>query len=205
MPLPCFVGLVVLQSLSDTAADDRLRMREQCALWAKWLGEQPALPGRPCNFVNTSRPDEVFSVPRGAKDHAVFQPWSDVKKNWQRFQADSMLPGGTGPIPSLRQYLRLLRASRLVRGASVHVVQVGANVGGSEFNEWVHPLLQANPTWTATVIEPTSWAFEKLLKNYAGTGERRWPPMLDRVQPMAVAIATFTGPCPMQHNLANPQ
>ena len=160
-------------------------MREQCALWAKWLGEPPALPGRPCNFVNMATPNDVFGVPDGAKDHPVFQPFGDVGKNWQRFHADSWLPGGTDPIPSLRQYLRLLRALRLARSASVHVMQVGANKGGSEFNDWVHPLLQANPTWTATVIEPVPKVFRRLVQNYAApaspdgrrcsTACSRWP------------------------------
>ena len=176
-------------------ASDALRMQEQCAIWARWLGDSPALPGRPCCFVNTSHPERVFSVPDGAKDHVTFQPFADVSKNWQRFHTDSFLPGGTGPIPTLRQYLRLLRASR--RGASVHIVQVGANLGGDEYNEWVHPLLRANPSWTGVVLEPVSRVFSKLSENYQ--------PERHRVQPMNLAIATRTGPCEMQVNVKNRQ
>ena len=177
---------------------DSIRMLEQCGLWSTWLGEPPALPGKPCNFVNTSRPELVFGVPDGTKDHMTFQPHLDEGKNWQRFHSDSLMPGGTGPIPTLRQYLRLLRSSRIARGSpGVHVVQVGANLGGREFNEWVHPLLRANPSWTGVVIEPVPRVFQKLAENYES--ER------SRVQPMNVAIATRSGPCEMQVNKKNLQ
>eukprot|EP00966_Prymnesium_polylepis_P098326 2277308-Prymnesium_polylepis.1 len=161
--------------------------------------------GRPCNFVTTAQPESIFGVPPNAvQDNILFQPLPKVEKNWQRFQRDSFMAGGTGPIPTLREYLRLLRSLRLERGRPVHVVQVGANLGGTynskgsvgrndiEFNEWVHPLLSANPSWTGVVIEPTPKVFRKLSQNYARDAHR--------VQPMNLAIATYTGPCDFHIN-----
>ena len=129
-------GMTQPSDVAPAVIGDSIRMLEQCGLWSTWLGEPPALPGKPCNFVNTSRPELVFGVPDGTKDHMTFQPHLDEGKNWQRFHSDSLMPGGTGPIPTLRQYLRLLRSSRIARGSpGVHVVQVGANLGGREFND----------------------------------------------------------------------
>lgn len=178
-------------------AGERARMLEQCQIWGKWLQEAPALPGKPCNFVNTSRPEMVFRVPDSAVDKNIFQPFPQVQWNWQRFHIDSFLPGGSGAIPPLRVYLALLRASRKLRGQSVHVVQVGANLGGKEFNEWVHPLLRANPDWTGVVIEPVPKVFARLKQNYELEAHR--------VQPLNVAIATKTGPCSFHWDRKSPQ
>ena len=76
------------------------------------------------------------------------------------------------------------------------LVQVGANVGGGEYNEWVHQVLEANRAWTATVVEPVPFLFDELRKNYA--------PLGDRVEPMEYAVAPTTGPCEM-HVPADPK
>ncbi|KAL1515568.1 hypothetical protein AB1Y20_002188 [Prymnesium parvum] len=192
-PLLALSALPALCALFPASRSvDEERLREQCALWARWLGEQPALPGKPCNFVNASQPERVFRVPENAADSLIFQPFAGPPYGWARFQQDSFLAGGTGPIPTMRQYLRLLRASRLAANRSVHVVQVGAHTGRNESNEYVHHLLRANPTWTGTVIEPVPKIFNKLRVNYKLE--------MDRVQPMCVAIATYTGPCEMNIN-----
>ena len=75
-------------------------------------------------------------------------------------------------------------------------MQVGANVGGGEYNEWVHQVLEANRAWTATVVEPVPFLFDELRKNYAPLGER--------VEPMEYAVAPTTGPCEM-HVPADPK
>ncbi|KAL3905896.1 MAG: hypothetical protein SGPRY_010747 [Prymnesium sp.] len=173
------------------------RMREQCELWARWLDEPPARPGAPCYFVNTTRPQHVFGVPRNAMDGSIFQPFAREPFGWIRFQQDSFMAGGTGPIPTLRQYLRLLRMARLASGHGVHVVQVGAHMGRNESNEYVHQLLRANPSWTGTVIEPIPKIFRKLRQSYALE--------LERVQPMCLAIGTVSAPCEMEVNRRDQQ
>ena len=88
-------GMTQPSDVAPAVIGDSIRMLEQCGLWSTWLGEPPALPGKPCNFVNTSRPELVFGVPDGTKDHMTFQPHLDEGKNWQRFHSDSLMPGGT--------------------------------------------------------------------------------------------------------------
>ena len=118
------------------------------------------------------------------------EPYASANKNWQRFHRGSLLPGGTGAIPTLSQWLSLLRLSRRARGEpEVHIVQIGANRGGREPNEWVRVALAENPNWSATVVEPVDHLFADLAANYRGWEER--------VEPIHAAVATYTGRCEM--------
>ena len=88
------------RALIEHVGMEQRQMEEQCELWAKWLGAAPAAPGKPCYFVSTLQPPaSIFRLPPNAvQDNILFQPLPKVEKNWQRFQKDSFMPGGTGPI-----------------------------------------------------------------------------------------------------------
>ena len=81
---------------------------------------------------------------------------------------------------------------RAVRGRRpVHIVQIGANAGGDEENEWVHQVLRRYQTWTATVVEPVPFLFEQLQAHY------KEEMAAGRVEPLRYAITTYSGPCEM--------
>ena len=191
------------------------RLHEQCWIWGLWRGSPAALPSRPCFLVNVSFPQLSLPFPvsddestsERAKDirrddelrHALdpkerlelglaeFQPLRTFgrRKILAALEGDSFVLGGTGPVPSLAEYIPLLQ--RL--GRPIHMVQIGAHAGGNESNEWVHAVLDENPSWTATVVEPLSGLFQRLTSNYS--------PLRHRVEALNLAVSTRTGPCEM--------
>ena len=181
------------------AWDDAERMRVQCSLWARWLNAEPASPGMPCFHVSSPSPQDVFVLP-GAKPHddglEAFQPLSDLaarqterhlRQLRRRLATDTYLLGGTGPVPDAYEYLKRLRDA--APGRPLHLVQIGANQGGGEGNEWVHAIMDDNPTWTATVVEPVPHIFQLLERNYL--------PERHRVEAIQAALAPVSKPCEM--------
>ena len=68
--------------------------------------------------------------------------------------------------PSLLSHLRRLDATARLHGYRLKVMQIGANQGGDEPNEWVGRLIRRFG-WNATLVEPVPQLASKLRENYA--------------------------------------
>lgn len=158
-----------------------------------------AKDGMPCCFVQTDKPEELFVIPNhngSSLSRQEFQPLSLVRKlsesgdaahkNWASLlDTHDYLLGGTGPIPTLSEYVSWLRKLK----PDAHIVQIGANEGGDEENEWVHHILLENAGWSATVIEPVPFLYARLARNYEE--------LRGRVEPIQMAVSTRDGWCEM--------
>ena len=160
-PLSSSASPRTLSPLSSSASPRTRdeRMRQQCAVFSMWHRAPPAAEGLPCHLVNTSTPQALFTLPNHNDTELSkleFQPLAQTVEEAARRQAsgtsgdDAMMLRslvdtdlyllGSGPLPSMSQYLALLSAVR----PAVHFVQIGANAAGDgELNEWVLPPPQA--------------------------------------------------------------
>lgn len=67
--------------------------------------------------------------------------------------------------PSLKEHLRRLDRAATALNHSLRVVQIGANAGDAEANEWIGTMIRQH-RWRAALVEPVPHIFSQLIKSY---------------------------------------
>ena len=119
--------------------------------WAKFLHKP------------TPRDTPRLCVPRHPQRNATFDVRNLSLISEQRFPVE-LRRAMRCELPSQKDHwVRLHRAAQR-RGRRLTLVQIGANAGGIEANEWIGAMVRRHG-WRAALVEPVPWLYRLLLAN----------------------------------------